>query len=156
KLNISIDTDKKEYNPREKVVLKIKVKDKEGNPVKTNFALSVVNEQMLQYADKYRETILSKLLLQNELKGDVHMPAYYFSSTDEKCLSHLDLLMLTQGWRRIEWKDLKDDKTPLAVRAAKYNPQNYVIMGYVVDSYYLKNYPEHRSKMKLVMKETGQ
>src|SRR5690606_32123911 len=50
KLNIHLETDKKEYNPREKVVLKIKVKDEKGNPVKTNFALSVVNEQMLQFA----------------------------------------------------------------------------------------------------------
>ncbi len=57
-------------------------------------------------------TILSQLLLSSELRGYIHNPAYYVSSDADSVAAHLDLLMLTHGWRRFVWKDVFTGKTP--------------------------------------------
>jgi hypothetical protein len=50
--------------------------------------------------------IISYLLLSDELKGKVNHPAYYFSDTSYKLQEQLDLVMLTNGWRRYQWKQI--------------------------------------------------
>jgi hypothetical protein len=62
--------------------------------------------------------IISQLLLSGEIKGYVHDPAYYFSSIDDTVASHLDLVMLTNGWRRFVWKDVLAGNLP----TLKYKP----------------------------------
>ncbi|HEY6502662.1 MAG TPA: hypothetical protein VIZ28_01690 [Chitinophagaceae bacterium] len=57
-------------------------------------------------------TIVSHLLLSSELKGDIYNPAYYFSSPDDSVSQHLDLVMLTHGWRRFKWQEVITGKTP--------------------------------------------
>ncbi|MFY8091776.1 MAG: hypothetical protein ACOVMI_11010 [Chitinophagaceae bacterium] len=54
--------------------------------------------------------VASSLLLTSDIKGYVHQPAYYFSSKNAEVLQNLDLVMLTNGWRRFEWKDIMDNK----------------------------------------------
>jgi hypothetical protein len=50
--------------------------------------------------------IASSLLLTGDLKGYVHQPGYYFANKEAKTLQHLDLLLMTHGWRRFEWKKI--------------------------------------------------
>ncbi len=52
------------------------------------------------------ENIISQFLLSSELKGKINNPAYYFSGPEEKRMNHLDLVMMTNGWRRFKWEDL--------------------------------------------------
>ncbi|MDE5586242.1 MAG: TonB-dependent receptor plug domain-containing protein, partial [Muribaculaceae bacterium] len=47
-------------------------------------------------------SIVSSLLLQSELKGVIEDPDYYFRQRDSITDSHLDLLLLTQGWERYD------------------------------------------------------
>ena len=54
--------------------------------------------------------IASSLLLTSDIKGYVHQPAYYFSNKNAEVLQNLDLVMLTNGWRRFEWKDIIENK----------------------------------------------
>ncbi len=54
--------------------------------------------------------IISHLLLTSELKGDVYNPAYYFSSKSDSADQHLDLVMMTHGWRRFKWDDIVKGK----------------------------------------------
>jgi len=56
--------------------------------------------------------IFSKLLLSDEVKGYVHNPAYYFSNYADSVKKHLDLVMLTHGWRKYNWQDIVANKTP--------------------------------------------
>ncbi|MBL7738868.1 MAG: hypothetical protein JNK14_06580 [Chitinophagaceae bacterium] len=56
--------------------------------------------------------IISHLLLSSELKGDIYNPAYYFTSNSEPVSQHLDLVMLTHGWRRYKWDDVIAGKIP--------------------------------------------
>lgn len=55
---------------------------------------------------KVSDNIVSSLLLSSDIKGYIHNPAYYFKDKAPTTLQHLDLLMMTQGWRRFEWKNL--------------------------------------------------
>jgi hypothetical protein len=53
------------------------------------------------------ENILSSILLSSDLKGGVYNSAWYFSGnrTDSVKIG-LDLLMMTNGWRRFKWNEL--------------------------------------------------
>ena len=48
--------------------------------------------------------IKSYLLLSSEVKGYIRHPEYYFESDDSTHRKAADLLMMTQGWRRYDWK----------------------------------------------------
>lgn len=52
------------------------------------------------------ENIYSGLLLTADLQGYVHQPSWYFSGDADSVKSALDLLMMTQGWRRFRWEEL--------------------------------------------------
>ena len=61
--------------------------------------------------------IVSSLLLSTELKGAIYKPQYYFSNNSDSVARHLDLVMLTHGWRRYNWQaivagDMPDFKYP--------------------------------------------
>ncbi|MBR1683317.1 MAG: hypothetical protein IJ700_08220 [Bacteroidaceae bacterium] len=47
--------------------------------------------------------IQTEMLLASELKGFIPNPAYFFEADDEEHRQALDLLMMTQGWRRFDW-----------------------------------------------------
>ncbi|ATL48124.1 hypothetical protein COR50_13665 [Chitinophaga caeni] len=52
------------------------------------------------------DNIISNLLLTSEIKGYVHNPYWYFKDTTAATLHALDLVMMTNGWRRYTWKDV--------------------------------------------------
>jgi hypothetical protein len=62
-------------------------------------------------------TIISQLLLAGDIKGYLHNPAYYFSSDVDSVRQHLDLVMLTHGWRRFNWVDIAKAKPPIITNA---------------------------------------
>jgi hypothetical protein len=58
--------------------------------------------------------IAAAFLLTSDIKGYIHEPGYYFKNKEAPTLHHLDLLLMTQGWRRFEWKNiLRKDFTAL-------------------------------------------
>ena len=59
------------------------------------------------------DDIISHLLVTGDLKGRVYHPAYYFSNKNDSVAAHLDLVMLTNGWRRFKWEDVTAGKLPL-------------------------------------------
>jgi hypothetical protein len=58
------------------------------------------------------DNIISHLLLTGDLKGDVYNPNYYFQNNSDSIAQHLDLVMLTHGWRRFRWNELIAGKFP--------------------------------------------
>jgi hypothetical protein len=56
--------------------------------------------------------IISRLLLTGDLRGEVYNPGYYFSNDHDSTARHLDLVMLTHGWRRINWDAIVQGKMP--------------------------------------------
>ncbi len=59
------------------------------------------------------DDIVSHLLLTGDLKGNVYKPANYFKDNSDSVQQQLDLVMLTNGWRRIKWDDLVKGKAPV-------------------------------------------
>ncbi len=56
------------------------------------------------------DNILSNLLLTSDLKGYIHQPGYYLKNKNAATMEHLDLLMLTHGWRRFNWEEIINNK----------------------------------------------
>lgn len=56
--------------------------------------------------------IISDLLLTSDLRGKVHDPAFYFKDVTDSTEQLLDLVMLTNGWRKISWTDLASGILP--------------------------------------------
>jgi len=68
------------------------------------------------------DNIFSRLLVTEDIKGYVHNPAYYFSSDADSVADHLDLVMMTNGWRRFKWHEVLAGHFP----ELKYLPENYI------------------------------
>jgi len=56
--------------------------------------------------------IVSHFLLSSDIRGKIANPAYYFSHNSDSVAEHLDLVMLTNGWRRFKWEDVVRGKLP--------------------------------------------
>lgn len=55
-------------------------------------------------------SMLTDLLLSSDLKGFVANPDFYFVDDSPMRLAALDLLMMVQGWRRYDYRDLVSDQ----------------------------------------------
>jgi hypothetical protein len=98
------------YAKREKVSVKINVADEKAQGQVGSYSISVINQDKVNPIEDEEITITSNLLLTSDLKGYVEKPNYYFTMIDQQKIRNLDLLMLTQGWRRFKWEDVKEDK----------------------------------------------
>jgi hypothetical protein len=99
----SFETDisviEKNLTKRGKNIIDINLKD----TLLANLSVAVYDPQT---AEKDAHTIVSGFLLSNELRGYIHNPAYYVDADNPKRNEHIDLLMLTHGWRRFNWEAL--------------------------------------------------
>jgi uncharacterized protein YfaS (alpha-2-macroglobulin family) len=129
-LSISIETNKEKYSPREKVEMNISVKDADGNPVKTDLALSVVDDQLLSYAADKSSNLLSWMLLEADIDIDVEEPQYYFDNDEMDASLAMDQLLMTAGWRRFDWKALANNDFPKLENHA----ERMVVAGTVLDN----------------------
>ena len=101
----SIHELQKGVGKRQKNIYEIEVPD----TIKSNMSVSVTDGGL---AVDSSYNIFSELLLTGDIKGYVNNPAYYFDETNDSANVYLDLVMLTNGWRRIKWEDLSKGKFP--------------------------------------------
>ena len=87
-------------NKRGKNVIEVMVKD----TASANMSISITDASIVM---PEQQTIYSDFLLSNDIKGKVYNPAYYFTSDADSVAAHLDLVMLTNGWRRFDWSKIK-------------------------------------------------
>lgn len=128
-LQIGINSNKAEYSKREKTKLEFNIGTPEGIATIGSFSVAVIDESKVPYDDASETTIISNLLLSSDLKGFIEKPNYYFTDVDQHKIRQLDYLMLTQGWRRFEWKNIMADAYPSLV----YRPEtNMQISGKVI------------------------
>jgi len=148
-LKLDISTAKQTYVPREKVKLNLNAKNGEGTPVIGSFSVSVTNETQVPVNEDDESTILSSLLLTSDLKGYIEKPNYYFNNVNDKTRADLDVLMLTQGYRRFEWKKLLNDEfPPLTFQPEK----SFQVSGHVTT---LGGKPVIHGKVTLVSTKNG-
>ncbi len=96
-----INTLVKGLGKREKNVFEITLADNAA----ANLSVAVTDAE-LTTDDKFANNIFTQLLLCADLKGAIYQPAYYFSGDDDSIDNHLDLVMLTHGWRRFNWEEI--------------------------------------------------
>jgi hypothetical protein len=75
-----------------------------------NAAISITNGDADNVMDN---NIKSTLLLSSDIKGFIYNPSQYFINKDPKTLNNLDLLMLTNGWRRYNVEYLMKNQFPI-------------------------------------------
>ena len=113
----------KNLGKRSKNIIRIDVPD----TILTNLSVSVTDAD-LNPVIKYEDDIFSNVLLGSDIKGYVHNPGYYFSSEADSVAAHLDLVMMTNGWRRFKWEDVLANRWP----EIRLKPDNYLaIQGQV-------------------------
>lgn len=95
---VEVISDKDNYAPREKIGLKVKMTDENKTPLSGNFSMAVVDKRTVEIDST--NTILSTLLLTSELKGYIESPMSYLNKNNRNAMQALDILMMTQGWRR--------------------------------------------------------
>ena len=110
-LDLTINSDKKTYAPRQKIELSVQAKNS-SVPAEADLSISVIDETKVPVDENTETTILSHLLLTSDLKGYIENPNYYFNQVSAKKIADLDLLMLTQGYRRFIYQETLADKTP--------------------------------------------
>jgi len=89
--------------------------------LRTNLSL-VITDAEADGKKSNDDNIVSRLLLTGDVRGYVHDPNYYFANSSDSTMQHLDLVMLTHGWRRFKWDQLARTKTPVI----KFPVENYL------------------------------
>lgn len=100
---LSVSMDKTNYQRRDAVHASLVLKDSKGNPIEGNFSVSVTDDIDARI-DSSEMTIKSYMLLQSDLQGFIENPNNYFRTDNKNASGELDLLMLTQGWKRYDTK----------------------------------------------------
>ncbi len=107
----------KGLDKRKRNVVQIDVPD----TIKTNLSVSITDADV-NPRQEGGEDIFSNVLLTSDIKGYVHNPGYYFSSEADSVARHLDLVMMTNGWRRFKWEDVLAGNWPKIKRM----PEQYL------------------------------
>ena len=107
KARISVSGQKDEYSPFEQVNLQVTAPSLTGRAGGESSRLSLSIRDAVHQDNIFDSgNILTEMLLASEIKGFVPQPEYFFEADDAEHRRALDLLMLTQGWRRFGWKEM--------------------------------------------------
>ena len=74
----------------------------------TSLASVTVFDQITTNRAANQSDIRSYTWLESDVRGPVEDAAYYFEKNDKKRQKALDLLLMTQGWRRFAWEKICD------------------------------------------------
>lgn len=118
KIELKIPELRSTYAKKKKVDLLLQVTH-EGRPTSGNFSVSVTNASVVTPDPDNESNIYTSLLLTSDLVGYVEKPNQYFIKDNLETKANLDLLMLTQGWRKIDWKKIELGQFP----AITYEPE---------------------------------
>jgi hypothetical protein len=113
-LQLTLRQDSVSLKPRGKNKFTLIVPDS----IQANFSVAVTDaDQVKKVPDQ--DNIVSHLLLTSDLNGNIYNPAWYFSADDSATRRGLELVMLTNGWRRFSWQKVLNQKYP----EMKYAPE---------------------------------
>ena len=108
KPTLAINGIKDQYEPFEEVRLEIQSESiGTGDSVATPTVISMAVRDAVHTDITFDSgNIMTEMLLASEIKGFVPQPEWFFESDDEEHRRGLDLLMMTQGWRRFNWQEM--------------------------------------------------
>jgi hypothetical protein len=118
-LKLTLSTPKTTYTGRDQVAFNVTAKTPAGQPALANLSVTVIDGKKVPVDENTETTILTHQLLTADLKGYIEKPNYYFNNPTATTAADLDILMLTQGYRRFTYKDILANKAP----AVKFLPE---------------------------------
>ena len=143
-LQTTLHSNKSEYGRREEVNIEALLNTQESKVQKGNFSVSVAHQEDVNATST--ASIHTYLLLTSELRGVIELPETYFEPNDKRAQQHLDLLMLTQGWRRYNIHQVAKGK----YHQPKYSHEiGQEIHGQVISEYNHRPQPNARVLMIL-------
>lgn len=145
--SLNLSSDKKVYGIRQPVKMNVLAKTR-NNPVQGNFSISVYNESKVPSNEDDETSILSSFLISSELQGFIEKPNYYFHQINDKKIADLDLLMLTQGYRKFSYKEILAGKEPVV----NFLPEQGIEFSGVLRS--ATGMPVSNGSLKLVVPES--
>ena len=124
---VSVQANKANYDRREEVILDIQLETSDTLSRTADFSLAVTDNLVVEI-DSLADNIQSSLLLTSDLKGYVEQPAAYFDSANDSANYYLDLLMMTQGWKRFKFDDVIHNRLE--------KPQHFLELGQTISGKY--------------------
>jgi hypothetical protein len=116
---ISFTSERDRDHTQGQEVIDVTIKDADGNPVHGNFSLSVTDKHQVTPDTEagniqsyfYLTSDIASFVESDQRKEAIGNPAYYLDGANKFAFYELDLLLMTQGWRRFLWRDvLKHDR----------------------------------------------
>jgi len=143
---VNITFSKERYQKRELVELELSLDKKTQNTSQVNISVAIT-DMLVMGSDDFGSNIKSYLLLTSDLRGEIENPGYYFMTPDQNRKELLDILLMTQGWRRFI-----DDTKPV-MSSNSFNIEKGIHL-----SGYVKSLSDHKnisSKVTLLLKNKG-
>lgn len=110
-INPAISTDSLNTKARSKNQVSFAIND-----ISTAALSCMVISDIAGTGSNHEDNIASSLLLTTDLPGYINNPGYYFTNKEPQTLQHLDLLLMTRGWRRFEWKRILQQNDHITLR----------------------------------------
>ena len=104
-IDINAESLKPNYEKRGKVDVSIVAMNIQ-KPVQGSFSVAVTNTTAVKPDPENETNIRTRFLLTSDLVGYIEKPNYYFLKRNKNTRQDLDDLLLTQGWRRTDWKEV--------------------------------------------------
>jgi len=106
-IKLNIAQSKPFYGNRDSISLSIIATDKKGAPVKGSFSIAITDNAQVKLDSTTLPNLPAKILLADDLKGEIENPAWYFTNGDAiNKPAALDVLLLTQGWVNYNWTEV--------------------------------------------------
>ncbi|WP_285059592.1 carboxypeptidase-like regulatory domain-containing protein [Pedobacter ginsengisoli] len=148
KIDLKVASAKQSYTKKEKVDLNLEAAIN-NKPLEGTFSIAVTNTASVIPDEENESNIFTSLLLTSDIMGYVEKPNYYFLKNDTKTQQDLDNLMLTQGWRRILWKNVISGLPP----NIRFEPEKTLKISGTITTYGGK--PSPNSKVSLFSSSGG-
>lgn len=101
-----VTSNKDQVKKREKIKLSI---DLGEEVISGNTSIAVLSDNLNK---PNIINIENYLMLSSDLKGQIQHPEIYFDRENENRFKYLDLIMMTNGWRRFKWEDVLNQDLP--------------------------------------------
>jgi TonB-dependent SusC/RagA subfamily outer membrane receptor len=129
-LNISTKIDESNIKPGNKIPVEITVKDQRNWPIETDLSIAITDANKY-LRNTYDSNIKTKLYFESELKGHIENPYLFFDNTKRSNKYRRELIMLTHGWRKINWKQIKNQE--IVKKKTHLFEQGIIVRGIALD-----------------------
>ena len=110
-LNIDVTVSKEQAGKREAVDIDVYISDKAGQAVEGDFSVSITDVALLPDSLYQQQSLLDYLNLTSDIPSITQNITNLTNDTRE-AHNKMELLMLTNGWRRFNWKACLQDSVP--------------------------------------------